>query len=56
LTDYNLKREQNGLLEAMKRFDFKEGIKIVLEEIKVELKKGIRAVLLTDWLVDELDF
>jgi len=53
LTYDNLKREQNGLLEAMKKFNLREGTIIVLEDSKIEVKDSINIVKLEDWLLEQ---
>lgn len=53
LTDDNLKREQGGLLEAMKNFNLKTGTVITLEKSEVSVKDGVQVVPLLDWLLKQ---
>jgi len=52
LTDHNLKREQGGLIEAMKKFNLKTGKIIVLEKSDVIVENKIEIVQLADWLME----
>ncbi len=52
LTDDNLKREENGLLEAMKHFRLKTGKIIVLEKCEVSVKNNIKVISIIDWLLN----
>jgi len=52
LTEDNLKREQGGLLEAMKEFKLKTGKIITLEKNKLAEKSGLKTISLIDWLLE----
>ena len=51
LTDDNLKREQRGLIETMKKFNLKTGTIITLEKNNVSAENGIKIISLSDWLL-----
>jgi len=53
LNDDNLKREQGGLLEAMKKFKLNEGIILTLIPYSETTVEGVKVVSIIDWLLKE---
>ncbi len=51
LSDDNLKREQGGILEAMKKFNLSKGSIITLDNNKVNVNESINILSLYDWLL-----
>ena len=51
LTEDNLKREEKGLLEAMKKFNLDKGTILILEGNNISSNENIEVVSLVDWLL-----